>query len=324
MHPVPLLQERIEEGLRNLPLNGTPQRLYEPVRYILEVGGKRMRPVLVLAACDLFGGDIEKALDPALGIELFHTFTLLHDDIMDRAPLRRGRPTVHERWDPATAILAGDVLFVKSFQLVSRCDDRVVRRVLDLFSETAIQVCEGQQMDLDYERQDRLTMDDYLRMITLKTSVLPAASLMIGALLAGASADDARRLYACGQHIGIAFQVMDDILDVYGDESKFGKQKGGDILANKKTGLLLTALDHGTAADSRLLLNLYGDSSLPAEEKIRRVKALFDKAGARERLETLMDGYFQKAVDELDATGAREENKAFVRDFLDAIMRRQK
>ncbi len=315
-------QRRIEEGIRGLGFKSAPARLYDPVRYMLDLGGKRMRPVMTLMGCDLFGGDIEQAVNPALGVELFHNFTLLHDDIMDHAPLRRGRPTVHEKWDTSTAILAGDVMFVRSYQLVSLCPDHCIRAVTKLFSDTAIEVCEGQQYDLDYESLE-VSMEDYLTMITLKTSVLPATALKTGAIIAGAPDKDAALLYDAGKHIGIAFQVMDDVLDVFGDAGKFGKQPGGDILAGKKTGVLIRALETAGAGDRDALLRLYADKDMEPEKKVSSVTRLFGDLGVRESLQQEMNRHFDTAVQSLDAINAPAEKKEAMKAFFGQLMKRE-
>ena len=227
----------IEAELRNPAFSdfGTkPAALYEPIRYMLSLGGKRLRPALLLMSTELFGGDYLKALSPALAIEIFHNFSLLHDDIMDKAPIRRSKPTVHKKWSADVAILSGDAMLVKSYQLMMRVEEQHLRKVLTLFSTTALQVCEGQQLDMDFENQKNVTIEDYIHMISLKTSVLLGVSLKTGAIIANAASEDADHIYLFGKNIGIAFQLLDDILDVYADSDKFGKQTGGDILSNKK------------------------------------------------------------------------------------------
>ena len=236
------LQSIIEEAITKLDIPQYPADLYEPVKYILSLGGKRMRPALLLMACDLFGGDVEAALSPALAIEVFHNFSLVHDDMMDNAPLRRGKATVHERWGQNAGILSGDVMLVLAYQLMMKVDDRLLRQVLDVFSQTAVGVCEGQQLDMDFEKLQTVGIDEYQNMIRLKTSVLLGGALKIGALIGGADMADAELLYGFGEHLGIAFQLQDDILDVYGDPDKFGKQVGGDIISNKKTYLLIKGI----------------------------------------------------------------------------------
>ena len=227
-------------------LNDTKdEALYEPVKYILSLGGKRMRPVLALMGNEMFDGNVDDCVTSALGIEVFHNFTLLHDDIMDNAPLRRGEATVHEKWNTNAAILSGDVMFVQAFTLVTSCKPEHLRAIIDIFNVTAIEVCEGQQLDMEFETREDVSLEEYLEMIRLKTSVLVGCSLEIGAVLANASKEDAKKLYDFGMNLGMAFQIKDDLLDVFGDAEVFGKQVGGDILANKKTYLLLKALEDG-------------------------------------------------------------------------------
>ena len=243
METLKIYQQKIEEGILNLNLPSYPTHLYEPINYILAIGGKRLRPTLVFIGCDLFNGDLNDALKPALAIEVFHNFTLMHDDIMDEAPLRRGKETVHKRWNLPIAILSGDAMFVKAQQLMMHVPDNNLRIILDTFNKTALEVCEGQQMDMDFESMKIVTIPNYIQMIRLKTAVLLGCSLKIGALIAGANELQANTIYNIGLNLGIAFQLQDDILDVYGDPNKFGKQVGGDIIANKKTFLLLKALE---------------------------------------------------------------------------------
>src|SRR5476651_2411466 len=237
------LQVLISKAVDALKFPESPAELYEPISYILDLGGKRLRPSLLLMACDLFGGDVNKAIEPALAIEVFHNFTLMHDDIMDKAPLRRGKKTVHEKWNANVAILSGDAMMVEANKLMMKVDDPILRRVMDVFNETATGVCEGQQIDMSFEQRNNVLIDEYLNMIRLKTAVLLGGTLKIGAIIGGASLNDAQLLYSFGVNLGIAFQLQDDILDVYGDPEKFGKQVGGDILSNKKTYLLIKALE---------------------------------------------------------------------------------
>ena len=243
MKSLPELSDLIHQSVNKLQFPVSPKGLYDPIRYMLSLGGKRMRPVLTLMACDAFNGDVERAISPALGLEVFHNFTLLHDDIMDNAPLRRSKPTVHEKWNSNIAILAGDAMFVQSCQLVMDTPSSVVKEVMEVFTKTALEVCEGQQYDMDFESMNEVSIEEYIDMIRLKTAVLLGASLKIGALIGNADSEAASHLYDFGVNLGIAFQLQDDILDVYGDASFFGKQVGGDILANKKTYLLITALN---------------------------------------------------------------------------------
>ncbi|MDO8994563.1 MAG: polyprenyl synthetase family protein, partial [Daejeonella sp.] len=241
MHSIEQLQNIINKAIAETKYTAKPAELYKPISYLMQLGGKRMRPVLVLVSTELFRGNVSKALDAAIGIELFHNFTLMHDDIMDKAPLRRGNPTVHVKWNESAAILSGDVMFVEAYKLMIRVDDSILRKVLDIFSDTASGVCQGQQADMNFEKRDQVSLKEYIEMIRLKTAVLLAGSMQIGALIGGAEKEQADLLYEFGENLGLAFQLQDDILDVYGDPEKFGKQVGGDILADKKTFLLIKA-----------------------------------------------------------------------------------
>jgi len=243
MQQIVQLQNSINQYISNKTYGASPVELYEPINYIMSLGGKRLRPCLLLMACDMFGGDVEQALAPALAIEVFHNFTLMHDDIMDKAPLRRGKPTVHEKWNANTAILSGDVMMVESNKLIMQVKDNILRPVLDVFNDTAVGVCEGQQIDMNFETRQDVQIDEYINMIRLKTAVLVGGALKMGALVGGADDAEGTLLYNFGEQLGIAFQLQDDILDVYGDPKKFGKQVGGDIISNKKTYLLIKALE---------------------------------------------------------------------------------
>jgi geranylgeranyl diphosphate synthase type II len=283
MRSIPELRQKVDGRLEELSFNAEPRDLYDPIKYMMSLGGKRMRPVLTLLGCDLFKGDIEKALDPAVGIEVFHNFTLMHDDIMDNAPVRRSKPTVHTKWNPNVAILSGDTMFVKSCQLMMNAPDHCLREVMDLFHTTAIEVCEGQQLDMDFEKQDLVTPSEYLQMISYKTAVLLAASLKTGALIASSTASDAGHLYEFGRCIGVAFQLKDDILDVYGDADKFGKLSGGDIIANKKTMLLIKALELASGNDKTELSHWLNHQSPDPQQKVAAVTAIFDRIGKGDR-----------------------------------------
>lgn len=297
--------------------------LYSPVKYILDLGGKRMRPVLTLMATDLFDGNVRDSVKSALGIEVFHNFTLLHDDIMDNAPLRRGKPTVHEKWNANAAILSGDVMFVQAFTLVTSCKTEYLRAVIDIFNVTAIEVCEGQQFDMDYETRDDVSIDEYLEMIRLKTSVLVGCSLELGAVLADASKEDSRNLYDFGMNLGMAFQIKDDLLDVYGDAELFGKQVGGDILANKKTFLLLKAFEKADAAQlERLNTWLADNSDVNSRNKVAGVTALFNELSIKEEADKLMESYYVKAIDALNSIKIAPSKIEYLKDFADTLMAR--
>ena len=324
MHSIENLQRKIEEGLSKLNFDSSPAELYAPMRYVLSLGGKRMRPLLVLMGCDLFSGNSEKALSAALGIELFHNFTLLHDDIMDRAPLRRSKQTVHEKWSTSVAILSGDAMLVKAYQLMMMSDDRIVKKIIDIFSCTAIEVCEGQQMDMNFENADNLCIADYIKMITFKTAVLLGASLQMGALIAGAGESDANNIYSFGKNIGIAFQLQDDFLDVYGDKNKFGKQTGGDIISNKKTFLYIKAMELLDKLSQLELKKLYSNSvSLAPDEKVKQVTALFDKADMRHHAHNEMQHFHNNALQHFSEIHLPAESKKPLLDFCEHLLRRE-
>lgn len=323
MHSIAELKKLVEEGISRLNFNQEPRDLYEPISYMLSLDAKRMRPVLVLCGCELFDGKISEAIHPALGMEVFHNFTLLHDDIMDNAPLRRSMQTVHTRWNPNVAILSGDTMFVKACQQMMMTGDHVVRPVMELFHQTAIEVCEGQQLDMDFEKRNDVSIDEYIHMITYKTAVLPAACLKTGALIAGAGEADADHIYSFGKDIGVAFQIKDDILDVFGDDKKFGKQKGGDILANKKTFLLIKALEKANGEISDRLHYLMSSSVENASLKVSEVTAIFEALGVREMAEREMDRYFKSAIAHLSAIQVTRERKTILEGFAEGLMMRE-
>lgn len=303
----------------------SPQELYEPLDYILSLGGKQMRPVLLLLATELFGGSIEKALPSAYAIELFHNFSLIHDDIMDEATMRRGKATVHTRFGSNTAILSGDVMLVYAYKYVSQVDAAILPKVVAIFNQTAIGVCEGQQMDMNFEQRSTVTLSEYLRMIELKTSVLLHGAMKIGALVAGASDTDADAIADFGLNMGIAFQLMDDYLDSFGDEASFGKRIGGDIVQNKKTYLFLQALALSETAERNELFRLY-THPIPADgetAKIETVKHIFAASGAAQAILAEMENYRSKALSALEKLSVSEARKQVLVEFLAYIMRRK-
>lgn len=299
-----------------------PQGLYEPINYVLALGGKRIRPALTLMACNLFNEYIDEAIAPALGIEVFHNFTLLHDDIMDRADIRRGRPTVHKKWNDNTAILSGDVMQIAAYQLIAKTPTAYLKPVLDLFSATAREICEGQQYDVDFETRNDVTAEEYLEMIRLKTAVLLACSLKTGALIGGATAIDADELYEFGINLGLAFQLKDDLLDVYGDEATFGKKIGGDILCNKKTYMLISALDRAEGADFDKLNYYLKKSYQQPEDKINQVTEMYNKLGVKKICEDKMIFYFDKAIANLNKTQVDEAKKHELRNLAEKLLAR--
>lgn len=317
------LQALISTAVDELQFPGYPGQLYEPISYILSLGGKRMRPALLLMACELFGGDVNKAISPALAIEVFHNFTLMHDDIMDNAPIRRGKTTVHERWNKNVAILSGDVMLIKGYELMMQVDNSILRQVLDIFNETAVGVCEGQQLDMEFETRNVVDINEYINMIRLKTAVVLGGALKIGALIGGAPAQDAGLLSQFGVQLGVAFQLQDDILDVYGDPEKFGKQVGGDIISNKKTYLLIKALELAKGEQADELNTFLTASHLDNIEKVAGVTRIYNNLEVRQHAETAMQAYAEKAFAALEQINLPDEYKQYLHDFADGLLVRE-
>jgi geranylgeranyl diphosphate synthase type II len=320
MHSSTQLQEIIEKAIPQIEYPTHPANLYEPIRYIMSLGGKRIRPVMVLMATELFTTEVNKALDVALAIETFHNFTLVHDDIMDNAPLRRGRQTVHEKWGNNNAILSGDVMMVESNKHLSKVNINVLKPVLDTFNATAQGVCEGQQLDMEFEQRSDVSIAEYLEMIRLKTAVLLGGAMKLGAIVGGASSADAELLYNFGENLGVAFQLQDDILDVYGNPEKFGKQVGGDIIANKKTFLHLKTLSLAQENEKESLTSIT-DNKI---DKISAVKQLYDKYKIKELAALEMNKYLTKANLALDSLAVADEKKANFRELVQQILDREK
>jgi geranylgeranyl diphosphate synthase type II len=313
----------VSKAVDTLTFPEYPADLYEPISYILALGGKRLRPALLLMACDLFGGDVESAIEPALAIEVFHNFTLMHDDIMDKAPLRRGKVTVHEKWNANVAILSGDAMMLEANKLMMMVDDAILRPVMNVFNETAIGVCEGQQIDMSFEQRRNVEIDEYINMIRLKTAVLLGGTLKIGSIIGGATANDAQLLYSFGVNLGIAFQLQDDILDVYGDPEKFGKQVGGDIISNKKTYLLIKAIElakDGQASRLNIWLNL---EEFDPMEKVAMITAIYNQLGVRAYAEEAMQTYAEMAFSTLDKINLPEDRRQYLRQFADNLLVRE-
>ena len=317
-----LIDFELEEFNKSL-LNKKPSSLYDPIKYTLDLGGKRMRPLLTLIACDLFDGNVSEAVKPALGLELFHNFTLLHDDIMDKAPLRRNQPTVHKKWNSDIAILSGDTMFVQSFQFVMQSPLISLKQVLDVFTKTAIEVCEGQQMDMDFENQSNVSIHQYIKMIGLKTSVLLAGSMKIGAIIGGARDEDAAHIYDFGKNLGIAFQLQDDILDVFGSSDKVGKQTGGDIVSNKKTYLLLKAMDMADRYKKEELQLWMHTTDVDPVEKVASVKAIYEYLGVRALAETEMQKFYEKSLLHLNEIPCNQNKKDQLKLFAENLMQRE-
>jgi geranylgeranyl diphosphate synthase, type II len=313
----------LSQESEKLKFGSKPEELYEPLRYIMALGGKRMRPVLTLFSYSLFKDDYHSILKPALAVEVFHNFTLLHDDIMDRAPLRRGKATVHEKWNENIAILSGDVMLVKAYELFMDLEPIMLKRVLQSFNKTAAEVCEGQQLDMNFEKLSKVTEEEYLEMIKLKTAVLLGFSLELGALLAGTSEQNALLLKEIGINTGIGFQLKDDLLDVYADQEKFGKQVGGDIIANKKTFLLIEALEKADEKKRAELLYWLGLTNFNKEHKVKAVTSIYDSLNIKEITEQKMNAYFNEALNAVRAISASEEKKELLYNFIEDLIKRE-
>lgn len=303
-----------------LPYNRKPEDLYDPIRYVLSLGGKRIRPVLMLMGYNLYREDVDSIMMPALGLETYHNYTLLHDDLMDRADVRRGHPTVHKKWNENAAILSGDSMLVLAYQRVAQCNSEMLPKVMELFTETALQIGEGQQYDIDFETRDDVTEAEYIEMIRLKTSVLLACALKMGGLLAGAPSADLEALYDFGEQLGLAFQLQDDYLDVYGDFKVFGKRIGGDILCNKKTYMLINAQLRANSAQRQELENWLAATDFDEEQKISSVTRLYDEIGIPELAQQKIQFYYDLAEKSLAKValpkGAKQNLWAYAQEML--------
>ncbi|MCK7589235.1 polyprenyl synthetase family protein [Subsaxibacter sp. CAU 1640] len=322
MQKIEFYQKAFREYLEAFATKKEPKSLYEPINYILMLGGKRLRPVLTLMTADIFEGNYQKAMDAALSVEVFHNFSLVHDDIMDDAPLRRGKETVHEKWDVNTGILSGDAMLIMAYQLFENYEPKTFQSLAKLFSRTALEVCEGQQYDVDFEVRDDVTIEEYLKMIEYKTAVLVAAAMKMGAIVAGATEANRDLIYGFGKNLGIAFQLQDDYLDAFGDEATFGKQIGGDIIENKKTFLYLKALEFSNDDDKLQLEHLYGISPSDSRQKIETVKHLFVSSGSAEATQMAIKTYTDKAFSVLDTLSISDDNKLMLRKFGEQLMNR--
>lgn len=323
-HKITQFEKRIHEAIEQVLQQEEPHTLFDPVRYILSMGGKRVRPLLTLMAADLFGQDPEVAVDPALAVEIFHNFSLLHDDLMDHADVRRGMPTVHRKWNANSAILSGDAMMIESYRYIAKVPAPLLPEVLEIFSRMAMDICKGQQYDMDFEQRLDVTEAEYIEMIRLKTAVLLGSALKIGALLADAPPVDAALLYDYGIHIGLAFQLKDDLLDVYGDPKTFGKKIGGDILANKKTFLLIQALRNADGAQRSALEHWLSAKDYDPEEKIRFVKNLYDQLNLRVVAENLIEKYYLASLDLLSSVRVADERKKDLLYLSESLMCREK
>lgn len=324
MYTIEQLREVIKTELDRQEYVEEPYSLFEPIKYIMEDGGKRLRPVLTLMAYNLYRDDIEKALKSAIGIEIFHNYTLLHDDVMDDAELRRGRQTVHKKWNSNVAILSGDAAAITAYKYIETCEDPYLRRVIDGFNQVAMDVCKGQQYDMEFETRDNVTEEEYIQMIYLKTSVLIAGSMRHGALIAGAPEHEYKELYDFGGYLGLVFQLQDDYLDVYGDVEEFGKKIGGDILCNKKTYLLIKAFELASEADKALLKDWISKEKFNPQEKIKEVTEIYNRSGIKEALMAKVDDYLEKSRIALDKIEVPEERKVRFYEMIDFIGKRKK
>ena len=317
------LLTQVNAFLDALPYERTPKSLYEPIRYVLSMGGKRIRPVLMLLGYNLYKEDTDKILMNAIALETYHNYTLLHDDLMDQADLRRGHETVHKKWDSNTAILSGDSMLVLAYERMAQCDCRHLADVLRLFTTTALEIGEGQQYDMEFETRDDVREEEYIEMIRLKTSVLLACALKIGAILADASAEDADNLYKFGEQIGLAFQLQDDYLDVYGDSKVFGKKIGGDITSNKKTFMLINAFSHANEAQRQELEKWVNAKSFDREEKIAAVTRLYNEIGIDKMAQAKIAYYFEQSKKYLDAVQVPAERKEELQKYAQRMMKRK-
>ena len=323
MHDISQYQEFFISYLENQSIDKEPKNLYEPITYILGLGGKRMRPVLTLMAAEVFDGDYKIALPAAMAVEVFHNFSLVHDDIMDDAPLRRGQVTVHEKWNINTGILSGDAMLILAYQYFEQYEPTIFRDLAKLFSKTALEVCEGQQWDVDFEERNNVTIPEYLKMIEYKTAVLVAAAMKMGAIVAKTSEKEADLIYDFGLNLGLAFQLQDDYLDAFGDPETFGKQVGGDIIVNKKTYLYLKAIEFSSEEKAAELQQLFGLQLEDNTAKIETAKAIFNESGASKATQEAIEMYTFKAFETLEKMDINAEKKAVLRTFGENLMGRK-
>jgi geranylgeranyl diphosphate synthase type II len=324
MFDINLLQEIIGNEISRFEFHRQPDELYAPIKYSMETGGKRIRPALVLASCNLFSEDVMQALPVALSFEIFHNFTLLHDDIMDNSPTRRNRETVHVKWNTATAILSGDAMMIQAYSLLTRLPDNKLKSIFELFNKTALEVCEGQQYDMIFEKQQQVTEEAYLQMIKLKTSVLIAACLKAGAMMGGAHKKDSDLLYDFGMYIGLAFQLQDDLLDTYADFEKFGKKIGNDILTGKKTFLLIKAFENANKKTGEQLVKLLNNKIISDERKISGVINIYNELNIKEITNQKIMYFYLKALESFKQIACNESKKNILLGFAEQIMNRRK
>ena len=318
------LLEIINQYLSKLSYDRKPASLYEPIKYVLDLGGKRIRPILMLLSYNLYKDNPQEILSSACALETYHNYTLLHDDLMDEAPLRRGQQTVHMKWNANQAILSGDSMLVLAYERLAKCDTKHLEAVLSLFTETALQIGEGQQYDMEFEMRNDVAVEEYIEMIRLKTSVLLACATKMGAILADATQEDAENLYKFGEQIGLAFQLQDDYLDVYGDAKVFGKKIGGDIVSNKKTYMLITAFNQANTGQRAELENWVNKKDFNTEEKIVAITRLYNQIGIDKLAKEKMNFYYEQGKNFLDAVKLPDERKEALAEYAAKMMKRQK
>ncbi len=316
--------ELIQHYIDSLPYDRKPESLYEPIKYVLSLGGKRIRPMLMLMSYALYKDDVESILPQAIGLETYHNYTLLHDDLMDNADVRRGMPTVHRKWDANTAILSGDSMLVLAYQRMQNCPTDKLPAVLDVFTTTALEIGEGQQYDMEFETRNDVREDEYIEMIRLKTSVLLACAMKIGAIMADAPKEDVDNLYRFGERMGLAFQLQDDFLDVYGDPKVFGKAIGGDITSNKKTYMLINAIGKAEGKDKETLMGWINAKDFDREEKVKAVTEIYTRLGIDTMAKAKMEEYYAEALAALAKVSVPEEKKAQLREYAAKMMKREK
>lgn len=322
MYSLEDLSEILEKALANVNIPKDPNHLYEPIQYVLSSGGKRIRPVLTLAACNLFKEKIDQAIYPALAVEVFHNFTLVHDDIMDKADIRRGKETVHKKWNNNVAILSGDAMTIIAYKLLVKTDKQFIAPLMDVFNEFSLGICEGQQYDMDFERMKYVSQDEYTRMIELKTALLLKGALQIGAIIGEAKESDIFEIGEFGRNMGLAFQLQDDLLDVYGDSSLFGKKRGGDIVANKKTILTIKAFNNAKGSTFEALNHLYQTDGVDESNKITEVIKIFDDLKVKEETELLISNYYLKAMESFEKIDISPSRKEVLNSISQKVMSR--
>lgn len=322
MIPYSELTSIVANAFTNLNFNQEPQNLYKPINYILGIGGKRIRPILTLAGCNVFSDDIKSAINPAIAVEIFHNFTLVHDDIMDNADLRRGTDTIHKKWDNNIAILSGDAMTIIAYQYLVNSNSKDLRKIVEIFNSFALGICEGQQFDMDFESKTNVSTQEYLKMIELKTSILLKGALQIGAVLGGANDEDVNNIGEFGRCLGLAFQLQDDLLDTYGNEETFGKKIGGDIMAGKKTILTIETIKRlGHKSDA--FMELLENKKLPRQTKVNEVIRFYDEAGVKTVVEGIIDEYFRKAHQSLTQISVPDERKVVLVEISQKLMNRK-